>query len=202
VITSTAWTVIDGQDTEAVAVVKLSNDLDLQWSQMYGIKGGNSQAFDILVDNEGNYLMGGHTTIGNGVVNWDYLALKVNANSRQVEWRKTYGQPRGFNAKYIHDEMYGVALDLDGNYLLLGGSGDEYKYSATNSTTGESSDIWKSYLVVVNPKGETLYEGVYGTKDANNAGEYLSVDPENGDLMIYVDSDTIEGFGFMKLSKV
>ena len=27
--------------------------------------------------------------------------------------------------------MYGVALDNNGNYLLLGGSGDEYPYSAT-----------------------------------------------------------------------
>ena len=47
--------------------------------------------------------------------------------------------------------MYGVALDAAGNYLLLGGSGDEYTYSATNSTTGEQSDIWVSYLVVVEP---------------------------------------------------
>ena len=41
-------------------------------------------------------------------------------------WRRTYGQPRGFDAQWIHDEMYGVALDKEGNYLLLGGSGDEY----------------------------------------------------------------------------
>ena len=39
--------------------------------------GGNSQVFDMLVDNDGNYLMGGHTTVGDGVVNWDYLALKA-----------------------------------------------------------------------------------------------------------------------------
>ena len=49
----------------------------------------------MLVDNDGNYLLGGHTTVGNGVVNWDYLALKVNSQTRAVEWRKTYGQPRG-----------------------------------------------------------------------------------------------------------
>ena len=45
--------------------------------------------------------------------------------------------------------MYGVALDPAGNYLLLGGSGDEYAYSATNTTTGWQSDVWVSYLVVV-----------------------------------------------------
>ena len=47
--------------------------------------------------------------------------------------------------------MYGVDLDLAGNYLLLGGSGDEYSYSATNND-GWMSDIWVSYLVVVDPQ--------------------------------------------------
>ena len=86
-----------------------------------------------MVDNDGNYLLGGHTTVGNGVVNWDYVALKVNSQTKQEMWRKTYGQPRGFDAQWIHDEMYGVALDKEGNYLLLGGSGDEYPYSADGS---------------------------------------------------------------------
>ena len=53
-----------------------------------------------------------------------------------------------FHVRYIHDEMYGVQLDPSGNYLLLGGSGDEYAYSETNAD-GWSSDIWVSYLVVV-----------------------------------------------------
>ena len=48
--------------------------------------------------------------------------------------------------------MYGVALDPAGNYLLLGGSGDEYEYSAVNSTTGWDSDTWVSYLVVLDTK--------------------------------------------------
>ena len=47
--------------------------------------------------------------------------------------------------------MYGVDLDLAGNYLLLGGSGDEYSYTATNAN-GDKSDIWVSYLVVVDPQ--------------------------------------------------
>ena len=80
--------------------------------------GGNSQVFDMLVDNDGNYLMGGHTTVGDGVVNWDYLALKVDSSTRNQVWRKTYGQPRNFDARYIHDEMYGVALDNNGKSLV------------------------------------------------------------------------------------
>ena len=76
-----------------------SSSLDVEWSQMYGLEGGASQVFDMLVDNDGNYLMGGHTTVGPGVINWDYLALKVNSKTKQVEWRNVYGQPRGFNAR-------------------------------------------------------------------------------------------------------
>ena len=53
----------------------------------------------MLVDLDGNYLMGGHTTVGTNVVNWDYLALKVDRTSKQVMWRKTFGQPRNFDPR-------------------------------------------------------------------------------------------------------
>ena len=42
-----------------------------------------SQVFDMLVDYEGNYLLGGHTTVGEGVVNWDYLALKISSQGEE-----------------------------------------------------------------------------------------------------------------------
>ena len=47
-----------------------------------------------------------------------------------------------------------------------------------------------------------MYEGIYGEKDANQAGEWMSMDPKTEDIMVFVDSDSIEGaMGFMKLSK-
>ena len=67
--------------------------------QAYGDDRGASQVFDMLVDDDGNYLLGGHTTGGEDVVNWDYLALKVNGKSQLAEWRKTFGQPRGFDPR-------------------------------------------------------------------------------------------------------
>ena len=100
--------------------------------------------------------------------------------------------------RYIHDEMYGVGLDAAGNYVLLGGSGDEYSYSETHPD-GWSSDVWVSYMVVVNPQGTVLTEGVYGSKEGNNAGEYLSVCHITGEIMIFTDSDTAPGFGFLLL---
>ena len=46
-----------------------------------------------------------------------------------------------------------------------------------------------------------MYTNVYGDKGGNNAGEYLAVDPNNGDVMVFVDSDTLGGaMGFLKLT--
>ena len=44
--------------------------------------------------------------------------------------------------------MYGVALDNAGNYLLLGGSGDEYPYSAmgTGQCRRTSHDIRTNHM--------------------------------------------------------
>lgn len=78
------------------AVVKLSDALNVVWSKKYCESNGHQQVFDILVDNDGNYLLGGHTDAG--VRNWDYLALKVDRFGNKV-WRKTFGQPRGFREK-------------------------------------------------------------------------------------------------------
>ena len=113
------------------------------------------------------------------------------------------------SSRYIHDEMYSVGLDNAGNYLLVGGSGDEYdNYSVTGTGqwAGYSSDTWGSYLVVVSPAGETLYQDFYGTTAGNNGGEWLSYDRDSGDIMIFTDSDATDnqgyGFGFLKLSPV
>jgi len=195
VVVTTVWNTGDQQD---VVVIKLDSSLNVEWNKAYGLSSGQDQVFDLLVDGDGNYVLGGHTTTGTGVVNWDYLAIKVDGKTKEEIWRRTYGQPRGFDPRYIHDEMYGVGLDQDGNYILLGGSGDEYPYSANSN--GWSSDVWVSFLVTVSKDGTTLSEQVFGTKSANNAGEWVTV-MRNGDLMVYTDSDTVPGFGFLKLTK-
>merc|ERR1711953_741525 len=191
VIAGSVW-----MDDQQGIVVKMNNDLSVAWSQDYGLNTGADQIFDLVVDSDGNYLLGGHTTAG--VTNWDYLAIKVDGATKQELWRRTYGQPWGFDARYIHDEMWGVAMDPEGNYLLLGGSGDEYSYSAESN--GQVSDIWVSYLVVVSKSGDKLFEGTYGNPGGNEAGEYLTV-TSTGDIMIYTDSDTTPGFGFLKITK-
>jgi len=197
VVASTAWSDRCPDDDQNIRIVKLDSNLEVEWTEEYGECDGSDQLFDFVVDSNGDIVTGGHTVAG--VINWDYLALKIDGATHQQVWRHTYGQPRGFDARYIHDECYGVALDADGNYLIIGGSGDEYDYEETNAD-GWSSDTWVSYLVVISPSGETVFSGVFGDKEGNNAGEYLTV-MRSGDVMIYTDSDTVPGAGFLKLTK-
>ena len=71
--------------------------------------------------------------------------------------------------------MYGVDLDLAGNYLLLGGSGDEYSYTATNAN-GDKSDIWVSYLVVADPQVNTSsisFEYIHDNQINSNLGKHI-----------------------------
>ena len=99
--------------------------------------------------------------------------------------------------------MYSVGLDSAGNYLLLGGSGDEYDnydVMGTGQWSQYSSNTWGSYLVVLTPGGQKLFENFLGTPDGNNAGEWITYDKDSGDIMVYTDSDTVYGFGFLKLS--
>ena len=56
-------------------------------------------------------------------------------------------------------------------------------------------------MILKKHQGNTLYQNVYGDQGGNNAGEYLAVDPNNGDVMVFADSDTLGGaFGFLKLT--
>ena len=43
VVSSTSWDEIGNAEVNAVAVVKLTGNLDVQWSKKFGMAGGNSQ---------------------------------------------------------------------------------------------------------------------------------------------------------------
>tara|TARA_B110000503_G_scaffold122828_2_gene187837 strand:+ start:32847 stop:34094 length:1248 start_codon:yes stop_codon:yes gene_type:complete len=158
----------------------------------------------VIGDSDGGYILGGHTRSPSyGVVNWDYLLLKVDSDGNE-EWHSTFGQPRGYDARYIHDEAYGVRATSDGGFVIAGGSGDEHSYSESGHPKG-ASDIWKAYIVKVNSQGETIWEEVYGSPNLNNAGEYLGLTSDGG-YVIGTDSDSAgknefapNNFGFLKL---
>ena len=201
-ICSTVWTWTqaagDNQDFRLLITDTLGITQD--YYDYGGANGDHCYDFDITAD--GGYILAGHTT-SYGVSNWDYLLLKID-NKGNEEWHKTFGQPRGYDDNFIHDEAYGVRQTPDGGYVICGGSGDESSYSASGHAAGPS-DEWKVYLVKTDSSGETVWEGIYpGTSVGNNAGEYIDLSDDGG-YIVFVDTDsqyppTPNNFGFMKLS--
>jgi len=184
-------------------LIKTDREGNEYWSKNYG-GDSDDHCYDFDLTNDGGYILGGHTRSPSyGVVNWDFLMMKLDSVGNE-EWHRTFGQPRGYDPNYIHDEAYGIRQTPDGGYVITGGTGDEYEYSESGSPYG-ASDIWKVYLVKVNPKGKTVWEAVYGSNTANNAGEYLGLTRDGG-FIIGSDSDSAgkenykpNNFGFMKI---
>lgn len=205
VVLSTAWVESNGQDAMNATLIKTDATGNVEWKEFYG-GGENNQAFDFDLTVDGSFILAGHTT-GYGADNWDCLLTKVDS-SGNLEWVKRFGQPRGYNSLYIHDECYGVRQDHDGGFVMTGGSGNETgSYSESGHPTGVA-DEWKSYLIKVDASGNLLWEQVYGdgAGNGNNAAEFLSL-TDDGGYMLFNDTDSTgemqpNNYGFMKLSAV
>jgi hypothetical protein len=136
-------------------------------------------------------------------VNWDYLLIKVDSSGKQ-EWVKTFGQPRGYDPKWIHDESYGVRATKDGGFIVAGGSGDEFPYSASGHPAGPS-DEWKAYLVKTDKDGNTLWDAVYPANSVgNNAAEFIALTKDGG-YIVFTDTDSESppppnNYGFLKIA--
>jgi hypothetical protein len=202
-ICSTTW-MNDPDHPQDMYLLKTDNEGNEIWAQNYGAE-SDEHCYDFDMTSDGGYILGGHTRSPSyGVVNWDFLMIKIDSKGNE-EWHRTFGQPRGYDPKYIHDEAYGIRQTPDGGYVIVGGTGDEYQYSQSGSPDG-ASDIWKVYLVKVSNDGNLLWQGVYGGNQANNAGEYLGLTRDGG-YIIGSDSDDAgadqfrpNNFGFMKIA--
>ncbi|MHC4278882.1 MAG: hypothetical protein ACYSUJ_01840, partial [Planctomycetota bacterium] len=172
------------------------------FSETYG-GDGDDQVFDFAVTTDGGYIFSGHSRSPSyGTVNWDYYLLKIGPDKKE-QWHRTFGQPRGYDANYIHDESYGVKQTPDGGYVVIGGSGDEYPYSESDRPGGPS-DLWRAYVVRTDAEGNLLWQGLYGELEGNNAGEYINLTSDGG-YIIFTDSDTAgsmgsNDFGIMKIA--
>ena len=167
---------------------------------------GDDQVFDFSTTTDGGHIFAGHSRSASyGTVNWDFYLLKVGPDRRE-QWHRIFGQPRAYDARYIHDEAYGVQQTPDGGFIIAGGSGDEYPYSASGHAAGPS-DEWKAYLVKTDARGRVQWEGVYPTTSAggNNAAEHINLTRDGG-FIVCTDTDTAPGprpnnFGLMKVGR-
>ena len=179
------------EGAEDYALAKLTPAGDVVWAKTYGGSDADHNfAFDVAED--GSMFLSGHTL--SGTENWDTYTLKLD-NNGEVLWEATHGNPRGFNAKYIHDEVWGLRATQDGGAVVVAGTGDEYwTYSTCNDE--ECSDAWRVYVLKFDTDGTRQWEATYGPTEGDWAGEDICVTQE-GDFVVAVDNGA---FGFLKLN--
>ena len=120
----------------------------------------------------------------------------VNENGDLI-WTRFFGQPRGYDGRWIHDEVWGVYATPDGGWLAVAGTGDETRrYEKKGHPAGPSGE-WKIYLIKVDSNGKSEWEGLYGQKGMDWAGEDLCVTADGGILI----ANDCGAFGFTKIKR-
>jgi hypothetical protein len=146
------------------------------------------------MDADGNMIQAGHTRKSPLSKNLDIEVTKVDQKGK-VLWTKYFGQPRGYDGKWIHDEVWGARATPDGGWLIVAGTGDETKkYEGRGHPSGNSSQ-WKIYLIKIDSKGKLEWEGIYGTRRGDWAGEDVCLTRDGGAIV----ANDCGQFGFTKV---
>lgn len=176
------------------ALLKIDVSGNIIWNKTFG--GSNLDhcfAMDLAAD--GNILLSGHTL--SGTENWDAYTMKIDTDGNQL-WESKTGNPRGFDPKYIHDEVWGIKGTLDGGCIIVAGTGDEYSsYKRRCGNDGDDSNTWHVYLVKYDNNGNVQWQKTYGDAEGGDwAGEDIALTPDGG-AMVAVDNGS---FGFLKIA--
>ena len=164
--------------------------------------GGNNnvQLFDMDITSNDYVVFTGHTT-GYQTENWDCIVMLIDDQGNEV-WKNIFGNPRGYDPKFILDECYGVRETLDGGFVVTGGTGDHSDYFGTGHPNGTSDD-WKILLSEFDKDGNMTSINVFGggLDKGNDAGEFIDVTSDGG-YIIFSDTDSkgLKGpnnFGFL-----
>ncbi len=160
------------------------------WARTY-----NTIYWGFDIDKQGNLIQAGHTTKSPLSNNWDIELTKVNARGEKI-WTKFFGQPRGYNPRWIHDEVWGARATPDGGWLAVAGTGDETsRYEGKGHPSGNSGQ-WKIYLIKTDSSGNLDWQGIYGTSRGDWAGEDVCLTQDGGALV----ANDCGKFGFTKIS--
>ena len=178
------------EESENFNLLSLDNKGKVQWAKSYGeIFWGFDQ------NEQGEILLAGHTRKTPLSKNLDVQMKKLDKQGRE-QWTKFFGQPRGYDGKWIHDEVWGVRAIPDDGWLVVAGTGDETRrYEGRGHPSGPSGQ-WKIYLIKTDAKGNLDWEGVYGSSEEDWAGEDVCISADGGALV----ANDCGAFGFTKLS--
>jgi len=164
--------------------------------------GGNNnvQLFDMDITDNDYVVFTGHTT-GFQTANWDCIVMLIDDQGNEV-WKNIFGNPRGYDPKFILDECYGVRETLDGGFVVTGGTGDHSDYFGSGHPNG-TSDEWKVLLSEFDKDGNMTSINVFGggLDVGNDAGEFIDVTSDGG-YIVFSDTDSKgskgpNNFGFL-----
>ena len=177
------------EESEDYNLLSLDNKGRVQWAKSYGeIYWGFDQK------EKGEILLAGHTRKTPLSKNLDVQMKRLDKDGREV-WTKFFGQPRGYDGKWIHDEVWGVRSTPDGGWLAVAGSGDETRrYEGRGHPSGPSGQ-WKIYLIKTDSRGKLEWQGVYGSPENDWAGEDICITADGGALV----ANDCGTFGFTKI---
>ena len=178
------------EESENFNLLSLNNKGKVQWAKSYGeIYWGFDQ------NKKGEVVLAGHTRKTPLSKNLDVQMKKLDKQGRE-QWTKFFGQPRGYDGKWIHDEVWGARATPDGGWLAVAGTGDETRrYEGRGHPSGPSGQ-WKIYLIKTDAMGNLQWEGVYGSFENDWAGEDVCITADGGALV----ANDCGAFGFTKLS--
>jgi hypothetical protein len=176
------------------ALLKIDASGNIIWNKTFG--GSNlDHCFAMDLSTEGDIFLSGHTLTG--TENWDAYTMKIDVNGNQI-WESKTGNPRGFDPKYIHDEVWGIKATSDGGCIIVAGTGDEYStYKRRCGNDGDDSNTWHVYLVKYDGNGNVQWQKTYGDAEGSDwAGEDIDLTTDGG-AIVAVDNGS---FGFLKIS--
>lgn len=157
-----------GSNSNDIWLIKLSSTGHLQWQKTYG---GSGQDYNgaILVTADGNYIMTGSTASSDGDLSgitgsaggYDGWLCKLSP-SGSILWNKLYG---GSESDYLGN----LLSTTDGGYLIGGGS------SSNNGPFTGHKGKGDAMLMKVDATGNKQWTKLYGGKEADNLGSFISL---------------------------
>ena len=103
------------EESDGRNLLKVDGEGRVLWAKTY-----NTVYWGFDTKPNGETLLAGHTRKSNLSKNWD-AELTVVDSAGKTLWTKFFGQPRGYDGRWIHDEVWGA---LDTRRGLVGGGGN------------------------------------------------------------------------------
>lgn len=141
----------------------LHADVIEAWVQPYSmvVSNSNDSAAKVLVDSAGNVVVTGYTEDGTGS---DILTIKYSGVDGAVIWRVRYDGPTHGN-----DEARGIAIDSNGDVIVVGLSGTEFftiKYAGPDGAA-----LWER----PGPRGNAADVAIDSNNDIAVTGSWVGV---------------------------